>query len=269
MKAKPRACCPRTIRCWPPPATWAASTGWAKSPGVAGSYEAPAARCRHRLALGQPELARGDPAGMRAGVPHPLRQFRQARPHLERMVRAAHQPRRIADHQSQRALHPVEGGVDRRERRDALLNSVTLAYLPQNSPPVVKSINVITRSRPPLSCRKPRSRAPRQPIRVTVTDTGDASAGPRPAHPRRRFRARPPADQRHAGRPKIPMATAWSTPSTSAAKTRRSGSCCKQRHAREHPHVRRRYSRRRQVFLPRGGLRPRGQSAAQRARRAT
>ena len=29
-----------------------------------------------------------------------------------------------------------------------MLNSVTLAYLPQNSPPVIKSINVITQAVP-------------------------------------------------------------------------------------------------------------------------
>ena len=38
-----------------------------------------------------------------------------------------------------------------------MLNSVTLAYLPQNSPPVVKSINVITQSAP---AARPRKAAP-------------------------------------------------------------------------------------------------------------
>src|ERR1039458_6928786 len=32
MKARPRGCCRASTRCLPPPATWAASTAWAKSP---------------------------------------------------------------------------------------------------------------------------------------------------------------------------------------------------------------------------------------------
>ncbi|HEY1336157.1 MAG TPA: hypothetical protein VGF59_01540 [Bryobacteraceae bacterium] len=54
-----------------------------------------------------------------------------------------------------------------------LLNSVTLAYLPQNSPPVVKSINVITQAAASTQAAKsvtPSSSA----FSVTVTDSGDA-----------------------------------------------------------------------------------------------
>jgi hypothetical protein len=53
-----------------------------------------------------------------------------------------------------------------------MLNSVTLAYLPQNSPPVVKSINVITQAVPTTQSARqatPTSTA----YSVTVTDTGD------------------------------------------------------------------------------------------------
>ena len=78
------------------------------------------ARFRHRLALGQPRA--GAPTCRPASddsVPHALRQLRQARPHLERLVRSAHQFRRQPHHQPQRALHPVEAGNDRRRRRHA------------------------------------------------------------------------------------------------------------------------------------------------------
>jgi hypothetical protein len=58
-----------------------------------------------------------------------------------------------------------------------LLNSVTLAYLPQNSPPVIKSINVITQSVPSAQSARP-SAAPSSAYSVTVTDAGDAPAAP-------------------------------------------------------------------------------------------
>ena len=57
-----------------------------------------------------------------------------------------------------------------------ILNSVTLAYLPQNSPPVVRSINVTTQSapaQPPKSLTGGSSAA----YSVTVSDSGDTSAG--------------------------------------------------------------------------------------------
>jgi hypothetical protein len=58
-----------------------------------------------------------------------------------------------------------------------LLNSVTLAYLPQNSPPVVRSINVITQAAAISQAVKPAStQASNAPYNVTVSDTGDASA---------------------------------------------------------------------------------------------
>ena len=68
----------------------------------------PRARFQHRLALGQHQLARRPARFQHHPVPHPLRQLRQAGPHLERLERAADQPRRQPHHQPQRALHPVE-----------------------------------------------------------------------------------------------------------------------------------------------------------------
>ena len=55
-----------------------------------------------------------------------------------------------------------------------ILNSVTLAYLPQNSPPVVKSINVITQSAPAAQAAKAATTSSTAAFSVTVSDTGDA-----------------------------------------------------------------------------------------------
>jgi hypothetical protein len=57
-----------------------------------------------------------------------------------------------------------------------VLNNVTLAYLPQNSPPVVRSINVTTQSSAAAQGAKAQSGAPSgAAYSVTVTDTGDAT----------------------------------------------------------------------------------------------
>ena len=53
------------------------------------------------------------------------------------------------------------------------LNSVTLAYLPQNSPPVLKSINVITQS--VATPQTGKSSTSSTPYSVTVTDGADAA----------------------------------------------------------------------------------------------
>src|SRR5204863_2494922 len=54
------------------------------------------------------------------------------------------------------------------------LTSVTLAYLPQNSPPVLKSINVVTQSVATTQTPKPAS-STGAAYSVTVTDSGDVS----------------------------------------------------------------------------------------------
>ena len=56
-----------------------------------------------------------------------------------------------------------------------LLNSVTLAYLPQNSPPVVKSINVVTQTAAATQ-GKAAAAGSTGAYSVTVSDSGDASA---------------------------------------------------------------------------------------------
>jgi hypothetical protein len=55
---------------------------------------------------------------------------------------------------------------------------VTVAYLPQNMPPVVKSINVFTVPAPASSYTKSAPSSATAAYSITVTDTGDASAGP-------------------------------------------------------------------------------------------
>ena len=57
-----------------------------------------------------------------------------------------------------------------------LVNSVTLAYLPQNSPPVIKSINVTTQAVASAQSARTVSSAPSSAYSVTVTDAGDAGA---------------------------------------------------------------------------------------------
>jgi hypothetical protein len=56
-----------------------------------------------------------------------------------------------------------------------ILNSVTLAYLPQNSPPVVKSINVITQAAPVTQAAKGATGGTGSAYSVTVSDSADAS----------------------------------------------------------------------------------------------
>jgi hypothetical protein len=55
-----------------------------------------------------------------------------------------------------------------------LVDSVTLAYLPQNSPPVVRSINVITQAVTASQGSKAAATSSGAAYSVTVTDTGDA-----------------------------------------------------------------------------------------------
>lgn len=61
-------------------------------------------------------------------------------------------------------------------RGASILDDVTLAYIPQNMPPVVKSINVFTVAAP-ASSAKISSQSP-VAYSITVTDTGDTSSGP-------------------------------------------------------------------------------------------
>jgi hypothetical protein len=57
-----------------------------------------------------------------------------------------------------------------------ILNSVTLAYLPQNSPPVVKSISVVTQSAPATQATKTSTSNSSSAFSVTVSDSGETSS---------------------------------------------------------------------------------------------
>jgi hypothetical protein len=57
-----------------------------------------------------------------------------------------------------------------------MLDSVTLAYLPQNSPPVVRSISVTTQAAPAGASKNSAAAASSAAYSVTVSDTADASA---------------------------------------------------------------------------------------------
>jgi hypothetical protein len=58
-----------------------------------------------------------------------------------------------------------------------VVNGVTLAYLPQNNPPVVHSLNVNTQLAPTAaSAKAPTSQAAAGTYSITVTDTGEAGA---------------------------------------------------------------------------------------------
>ncbi len=70
----------------------------------------------------------------------------------------------------------MAGGGPARPGTTPMLNSVTLAYLPQNSPPVVKSINVVTQAAASTQGAKPAAANPTAAYTVTVTDTGDVTA---------------------------------------------------------------------------------------------
>jgi len=56
-----------------------------------------------------------------------------------------------------------------------VLSDVTLAYLPQNSPPAVKSINVLLQMAPAAAAKAVQQQQALAPYSVTVTDTGDTS----------------------------------------------------------------------------------------------
>ena len=224
------------------------------------------ARFRHGFALGQPQLARRPAGRMHPHVPHALRQLRQARPHLERLVRSRFRtPPGRASPAPMRATSSGKRRWPGTEGATPLLNSVTLAYLPQNSPPVLKSINVIMQAVAASQSAK-QSVASSAAYSVTVSDSGDATSSTSAGTPTQTLtraanqqitvvwhgggsRQRPPGLQRlFPRRGRDPVAAA------------------EERSAREFHHLRRRHPGRRQVLFPRRGFRPRSQPAFERAR---
>lgn len=53
------------------------------------------------------------------------------------------------------------------------IDSVTLAYLPQNSPPVIRSIQAVLQTSAVSPAKQPASQAPSTSFSITVTDTGE------------------------------------------------------------------------------------------------
>ena len=150
-----------------------------------------------------------------------------------------------------------------------LLNSVTLAYLPQNSPPVIHSINVITQSVPSSQAARTATAAPSAAYSVTVTDSGDAGPSTSAGTPTQTLSARlHPADHPHlAGR-----RSRWRSPGLRRLLPRRRRNpveAAQIRIPRQLPYLRCRRARRRQILFPRDRFRPRIQSAFVRARSAT
>jgi hypothetical protein len=60
--------------------------------------------------------------------------------------------------------------------QEPVLESVTLAYLPQNTPPVVKSVNVISQQSAAQAQKTPGQSSATAVYSITVTDTGEAGA---------------------------------------------------------------------------------------------
>jgi hypothetical protein len=61
---------------------------------------------------------------------------------------------------------------------DAVLDAVTMAYIPQNTPPVVKSINVFSVAAPVSAAKTAPQASAAGAYTITVTDTGDAGVSP-------------------------------------------------------------------------------------------
>ena len=145
----------------------------ADSEGASGSYESPVHDAGIGGALGPDHVARRE--AVRVSFSTRIRKFRAARQDLERLVGAADRSEQFAHPQSQRALHPVARELD---GPGAAVENVSVAYLPQNNPPVVRSINVTTQA----AHKRVRAKAggtnssSNSAFSITVTDTGEVSS---------------------------------------------------------------------------------------------
>jgi sugar lactone lactonase YvrE len=75
-----------------------------------------------------------------------------------------------------------------------VLDAVALAYLPQNTPPVLKSINVITQLSSAQAAKPATAQTPAATYSITVTDTGEAGPSTSAGTPTQTL-ARPAAEQ--------------------------------------------------------------------------
>ena len=135
-----------------------------------GYLRIPRLRCQQRCPLGQARwqgegALRFRPAPATACVPIP--------PGATGRLRSDADGRR--DHQPECALSAIRSRTHRRRRTSRQYQA---AYLPQNNPPVVRSITVLTAATAAPAADTPRGHHRKRastPYSITVTDTGDAA----------------------------------------------------------------------------------------------
>jgi hypothetical protein len=147
-----------------------------ETPGSSGSYEAPVHDSGSASRWGGISWRADTPAGCR--LEFRTRSGNSAKPDRtwsdwsEPLANAAGSP--ISSPNARYIQWKVDftgsGGVT------PILDSVTVAYLPRNSPPVVKSINVVSQSAALGQTAHSASAQSSAPYSITVTDTGDSSA---------------------------------------------------------------------------------------------
>jgi len=148
-----------------------------ETPGASGSYEAPVHDSGTASRWGSLNWRADVPAG--CSVRFSTRSGNSAKP--DRTWSDWSQP--LADASGSRITSPnaryiqwkaeLAGGVPSGPGGTPVLDSITLAYLPQNSPPVVKSINVVSQSVAASQTAKPAASSSSAAYSVTVSDTGD------------------------------------------------------------------------------------------------
>jgi hypothetical protein len=147
-----------------------------ETPGASGSYEAPVHDSGTASRWGSLNWRADAPAG--CSVRFRTRSGNSAKP--DRTWSDWSEP--LADASGSRITSPnaryiqwkaeLAGGTS---GVTPVLDSVTLAYLPQNSPPVVKSINVVMQSVAASQTARPAATSPSSAYSVTVSDTGDVN----------------------------------------------------------------------------------------------
>jgi hypothetical protein len=148
-----------------------------ETPGASGSYEAPVHDSGTASRWGSLNWRADAPAG--CSVRFRTRSGNSAKP--DRTWSDWSEP--LADASGSRIASPnaryiqwkaeLAGGAS---GVTPVLDSVTLAYLPQNSPPVVKSINVVSQSVAASQAARAAASSSSSAYSVTVSDTGDVTS---------------------------------------------------------------------------------------------
>jgi len=146
------------------------------TPGAAGEYEAPVHDAGTASRWGTLSWRADQPAG--CALAFRTRSGNAAKP--DRTWSDWSEP--LRDRAGSRILSPNARYVQWKAEMSGgggatpAINSVTLAYLPQNSPPVVHGINVVTQMAAVSQNAKPAAGSSNAPYSVTVTDSGDSSS---------------------------------------------------------------------------------------------